>query len=138
MMYKIETLRKLVRIVGLAFIGSAIFGCNSSNDDPLVEIPQPTLTERLQTVLDQAVTDGLPGVALAVRADDVSFTGVAGVEDLVTAVPLTVNHRFYLASVGKTYTAVAMLRLAADGFFKSRRSNYRMASSRDNHSNSFQ
>ncbi len=77
--------------------------------------PGTTVAGRLQEVLDQAVVDGLPGAALAIRGDNFKFDGVAGVEDLATAVPLSVNHRFYLASVGKTYTAVAIVRMAADG-----------------------
>lgn len=114
-MSKYRTFVVLSRLLGLAFLGSVVVGCNTSNDQPRVDTPPPTLAERLQAVLDQAVTDGLPGAALAVRGDNVNFTGVAGVEEIVTAVPLNVNHRFYLASVGKTYTAVATVRMAADG-----------------------
>lgn len=108
-------------LFAIALIGCLMVGCNSSSQ-PIVtppstvdDIPQSTIAERLQAVLEQAVADGLPGAALAVRGDDFRFDGVAGVEDIATAVPLSVNHRFYLASVGKTYTAVAMLKLASDG-----------------------
>ncbi len=109
------------RFLALTLVGYLMIACNSSNQRSVVvppvvgDTPQPTVAERLQKVLDQAVADGLPGTALAVKSDDLNFTGVAGVENIETAVPLTVNHRFYLASVGKTYTAVAMVRLAADG-----------------------
>ena len=102
------------RMLLIALLTSCIIGCGSSNKsagDPT----EPTLSERLQSVLDTAVDDGLPGVALAIRGDNVEFSGVAGVEDLATAVPLTPNHRFYLASVGKTYTATTIVRMAADG-----------------------
>jgi D-alanyl-D-alanine carboxypeptidase len=101
-------------LLAVALIACLVLGCNSSNESSIAT-PRPTVAERLQSVLDQAVIDGVPGVALAVRGDNVDFSGVAGVEDIATAVPLTVNHRFYLASVGKTYTAVAMVRMAADG-----------------------
>ena len=90
----------LIRLLGLALLGSVVVGCNTSDDDPRVDTPPPTLAERLQTVLDQAVTDGLPGAALAVRGNNVNFTGVAGVEEIATAVPINIHHRFYLASVG--------------------------------------
>lgn len=73
------------------------------------------LAERLQKVLDRATADGLPGAALAVRGDRVQFTGVSGVAAIDNALPLTTNHRFYLASIGKPYTAVVLVRLAADG-----------------------
>ncbi len=122
MMSKYRTFVVLSKLLGLAFFGSMIVSCGSSYQpvgepsQPTVgDTPQPTVAERLQAVLDQAVTNGLPGAALAVRGDNVNFTGVAGVEEIATEVPLNVNHRFYLASVGKTYTAVATVRLAADG-----------------------
>jgi len=111
---KIQTLKVRSRLVALFVLAAAFSGCSSSNP-PAVTPAEPTVAERLQTVLDQAVSDGLPGAALAVRGDNFSFDGVAGVEEIATAVPLTVSHRFYLASVGKTYTAVAIVRLAADG-----------------------
>ncbi len=102
------------RLAGL-LLCTLFAGCNSSSSSVPAMPAEPTVAERLQAALDQAVFDGLPGAALAVRSDDFSFDGVAGVEELATAVPLTVRHRFYLASVGKTYTAVAIVRLAADG-----------------------
>lgn len=110
------------KFLPLALLGCLLVGCGSSNgaavapERPVGDAPQTTVAESLQEVLDQAVVDGLPGAALSVRGDDVNFNGVAGVEEIATAAPLTVDHRFYLASVGKTYTAVAMVRLAADGF----------------------
>lgn len=109
------------RFLPLALLGCLLVGCGSSNgaavapQPPVDDTPQATVAERLQGVLEQAVTAGLPGAALSVRGDDVIFDGVAGVEDIATAVPLTIDHRFYLASVGKAYTAVAMVKLAADG-----------------------
>lgn len=113
---KFESQRKspLIKTTAIALLAGLIVGCSSSNSTS-VEPPHPTLAEQLQTVLDQAASDGLPGVALAIRGDTVEFSGVAGVEDLATAVQLTTNHRFYLASVGKTYTATAVVRMAADG-----------------------
>lgn len=104
---------KIKGLVLIVLVG-VIVGCDSS--DPIVsEPPEPTVAERLQDVLDQAVSDGLPGAGVAVKGATIDFAGVAGVEDITTAVPLTNNHRFYLASVGKTYTAVAIVRMAADG-----------------------
>lgn len=104
------------RLAGLLLLSILFVGCKgSSNATPDITPAEPTVAERLQTELDQAVSDGLPGVALAVRSDNFSFDGVAGVEEIATAVPLTVNHRFYVASVGKTYTAAAIVCLAADG-----------------------
>lgn len=109
------------KLLALALVGCLMVGCSSSNQPSVTppptvgDTPQPTVSARLQAALQQAVADGLPGAALAVKGDNIDFAGVAGVEEIVTAVPLTVNHRFYLASIGKTYTAVALVKMAADG-----------------------
>ncbi len=115
-MLNLKSLTVLVWLLLIAILTILNAGCSSSGKR-VNTVPEPELTvaERLQGVLDQAVVDGLPGVALAILSDEISFTGVAGVEDVATAAPLTNTHRFYLASIGKTYTSVAIVRLAADG-----------------------
>lgn len=103
------------KLAGLLILGAMMTGCGSSNSSTTLPAV-PTVAEKLQAAVDQAVADGLPGAALSIRGDNFDFDGIAGVEEIATAVPLTVNHRFYLASVGKTYTAVAIVRLSADGY----------------------
>ncbi len=117
MFTKIQTRIDGSQLVALLVLAILVAGCSSSSSPvaPVAKPAGPTVAGRLQAALDQAVSGGLPGAALAVRGDDFSFDGVAGVEDIATAVPLTRNHRFYLGSIGKTYTAVATIRLAADG-----------------------
>jgi D-alanyl-D-alanine carboxypeptidase len=56
-----------------------------------------------------------PGVALAVRSSRLSWTGVAGHDALGSKVPLDVHAGFRVASVTKTFTAAAILRLVEDG-----------------------
>ena len=94
-------------------IAGALVGCGSSAG--LVEMPLMTIEQRLQQALDEAVTAGLPAVSLAVSSATFEFSGAAGFEDLETQIPVSPDHRFYLASVGKTYTAVAILRLVFAG-----------------------
>jgi len=66
---------------------------------------------RLQSLLNDAVRDGLPGVSLRIKGPGIDFAGASGVADRVTGEPLTVDHRMYLASLGKTFTAVIALQL---------------------------
>ena len=56
-----------------------------------------------------------PGVALAVRTPTLSWTGAAGVSDRSSAKPLKPDAAFRIASVTKTFTAAAILRLVEDG-----------------------
>src|SRR5205814_1177974 len=56
-----------------------------------------------------------PGIALAVRTPTLNWAGAAGVTDRATHTPLTAGAGFRIASVTKTFTAAAILRLAEDG-----------------------
>lgn len=107
-------LSKPLHLLTVALLAAQIIGCNSSSRTAELPVRQ-SVAERLQVALDQAVADGLPAVAISVKGDNLDFNGVAGVEVLESMVPLSANHRFYLASVGKTYTAVAIVKMAADG-----------------------
>jgi D-alanyl-D-alanine carboxypeptidase len=113
-MFNFKSVTAIGWLLVLAILTSLNAGCSSSQQRVAPE-PEVSFAERLQAVLDQAVADGLPGVALAIIGADVSFTGVAGLEDTASATPLSKDHRFYLASIGKTYTSVAIVRLAGDG-----------------------
>ncbi len=56
-----------------------------------------------------------PGVALAVTTPKLTWSGAAGVDDRATRKPLSATAGFRVASVTKTFTAAAILRLAEDG-----------------------
>jgi D-alanyl-D-alanine carboxypeptidase len=70
---------------------------------------------RFQSLLDAAVSHGLPGVSLRVKGPGIDFQGAAGVANLVTGEPLTINHVMYVASLGKTFTATVALQLCDEG-----------------------
>jgi len=70
---------------------------------------------RLQSLLDAAVREGLPGVSLRVTGPGIDFQSAAGVADLRTGEPLTTNHVMYVASLGKTFTAAVALQLCEEG-----------------------
>ncbi|MGD8615397.1 MAG: serine hydrolase domain-containing protein [Gammaproteobacteria bacterium] len=69
----------------------------------------------MQSLLHTAVRDGLPGVSLRVKGPGVDFQGAAGAADLLTREPLTAEHVLYVASLGKTFTAVLALQLWEEG-----------------------
>jgi len=58
----------------------------------------------------------LPGVvAIAARADGVLFEAAAGVRDVVTREPMTIDTVFWLASMTKPITSVAAMQLVEQG-----------------------
>ncbi|MES9825293.1 MAG: serine hydrolase domain-containing protein [Candidatus Thiodiazotropha endolucinida] len=84
-------------------------GCNSSNIQPA------TPEEQFQTVLEEAVERGLPAVSVTIKGRNIDFSGVAGITDLTSGESVQSNHRFYVASTGKTFLAATMVQMAGDG-----------------------
>src|SRR4051812_30517537 len=74
-------------------------------------------TPRLQRALERVVAQnpGFPGVILAVRGPNLRFTGAAGFADPGAGVLLRHGATFRIASVTKTFTAAAILRLVERG-----------------------
>jgi D-alanyl-D-alanine carboxypeptidase len=79
----------------------------------------PEVAEQLQSRLDALVRENpsVPGIVLHVSSvrDGWSWGGASGVVARGSAEPLTPGHAARLASVTKTYTAAAILRLAEQG-----------------------
>jgi len=75
----------------------------------------PPNNARLQSLLNAAVRDGLPGVSLRITGAGIDFQGSAGVADLITGEALTTSHLMYAASIGKTFTATVALQLCDEG-----------------------
>jgi D-alanyl-D-alanine carboxypeptidase len=72
---------------------------------------------RLERALKRVVADNpaFPGGILAVRGPDLRFTGAAGFADPAAGRRLRRGSTFRIASVSKTFTAAAVLRLVEDG-----------------------
>ena len=75
------------------------------------------LPARLHQLLERFASahPSFPGVALAVRTPTLNWAGAAGAADRATRRPLTAGAGFRIASVTKTFTAAAILRLVEDG-----------------------
>ena len=92
-----------------------------NQDDP---IDPPTTDEtasfqsQLQSVVDTAVENGLPGVSLHVQQGDVSSSVVAGVANRETAEPITTDSLFPIASVGKMYMGTMFMRFVEMGLLQ--------------------
>jgi D-alanyl-D-alanine carboxypeptidase len=69
----------------------------------------------LQDQLEAVVATGVPGAVAVAVGPDRRVGGAAGVADLATGEPLTVEHRFRIGSVTKIFVAALVLRLVAEG-----------------------
>lgn len=102
-----KPLGKILIATGLTL--SLLTGCNSSN------VSDATPNEQLQAVLNKAVERGLPAVSVTIRGRNIDFAGVAGVTDLASGEAIQSNHRFYVASTGKTFLAATLVQMAGEG-----------------------
>lgn len=75
--------------------------------------PSSVVHAALQSTLRQ--NPSFPGVAVVVRSPGVRWTDAVGLADRQHATPLTPATPFRIASVTKTFTAAAILRLVDDG-----------------------
>jgi len=98
-----------VVVVAAAFAGCAIPASSGA-------AAPPQTAQRLERMLQQVVRENstFPGVALAVWASGLRWTGAAGVADRASRGPLTGDAGFRIASLTKTFTAAAVLRLVEE------------------------
>jgi D-alanyl-D-alanine carboxypeptidase len=73
-----------------------------------------TLEEHLQAVLRA----GAPGVVVVANGRGLSWEQAAGVSDVETGAPMTLEHRFRIASVTKLFVAAVVLQLVDEGAFE--------------------
>jgi D-alanyl-D-alanine carboxypeptidase len=79
--------------------------------------PDHPKADQLQSLLDEYTAQGLPGMAIALRDSDGTWSGAAGMADIgeeVPFAPCTVNK---LASVTKVFMGALTMRLVEEGFF---------------------
>jgi D-alanyl-D-alanine carboxypeptidase len=69
----------------------------------------------LNTALDKVHSAGMPGVFAEVRDGDHVWRGAAGVADVSTGRPVTPDMRHRVGSIGKTFTAAAVLQQVESG-----------------------
>jgi len=85
------------------------------DDDPVAPVDPPqTREERIQAVLQEAVGELRPGVALQVRGGGLDFFGTAGVTEEGGAA-WGENTTFHAASVGKAFVGLTMATLVERG-----------------------
>lgn len=65
----------------------------------------------IQSVIDELITTGIPGSALAIYSDEGGWTYASGVATIERNMPMETCNLQYLQSVSKTYMAVGILKL---------------------------
>ncbi len=69
----------------------------------------------IQSVIDELITTGIPGSALAIYSHEGGWTYASGLAKIESNMPMERCNLQYLQSVSKTYMAVGILRLYEEG-----------------------
>lgn len=95
----------------LAAMALAAIACK-----PAQSPPTESVAMELQTLLDEAVARGVPGISAAIAdSSGVIWTGVAGQADVLAGTPIQPEMLFGIGSITKTFAAVVLLQLADEG-----------------------
>jgi CubicO group peptidase (beta-lactamase class C family) len=100
-----------------ALIALSVAGLSRAADAEPAKPPEPkkleTVIEEITALLKESKT---PGMSLAiVTKDDVLFAGGLGLADVARQLPATADTRFRIGSTSKAFTALAALKLQAEG-----------------------
>jgi len=97
--------RRPLLVLSLVVFSCAVLACCSSKNDG-----------QLRALLQKGIEQGYPGVAMLIQSGDGKTRSAAvGYSDLEHHAPLRTNDAFHMASINKTFTAVAILRLVDEG-----------------------
>ncbi|WJV48682.1 serine hydrolase domain-containing protein [Streptomyces flavofungini] len=107
------------RLLGLAAVMTAagVLAAPAASAAP-VGSPRPGADHghrATQRAMDRAVEAGVPGVTGQAVDPHGTWTGTAGLGDLRTRAPRGAQDHFRVGSITKTFTAVVLLQLAAEG-----------------------
>jgi len=111
------------RSIGLAFvIALAATGCSGDDGEPSSpggdhhegELSAAAIAE-LETLADQAVAAGIPGVTLAVVRGRQTVTIARGAANAADGEPMSTDHHVRMASLAKSFTASVVLQLVNEG-----------------------
>lgn len=108
--------RRRVLLIAAIFVSSLALSCASRLTCP---VQQSTIAEVVDNYARGFVRKDGPGLAVAVvRGDSVALERYFGIADLETKLAVGPNTRFYLASVTKQITAMAVMLLHEDGLIE--------------------
>jgi len=100
-------------VVSTLFLTLLLSACSNTQEIEFVEPGiQSTLAETLDAYLDANIEDTSPGMAILVVKDGVvAYAGTKGMANKHTALSIQSDTGFRLASISKTFTALAVMQL---------------------------
>jgi D-alanyl-D-alanine carboxypeptidase len=113
---KVNKIKSTIIVTSMALALTACGG-STSKKVPVIE-PTPVVTVDYQKIIDDTVSDNIPGVILLIESPEQSFIGSAGVENIESQNPMQVHHTMPTASAGKAMIGLLAAMLADDNLLK--------------------
>lgn len=108
-----SSIQKSAVVVKIVFLTFLLNACGNTRETAVVETGiQSTLAETLDAYLHANIEDTSPGMAILVVKDgEITYVGTKGMANKHTALSIQSDTGFRLASISKTFTALAVMQL---------------------------
>jgi D-alanyl-D-alanine carboxypeptidase len=110
-------LAALCALTVVAVFGAVLLGGWGSSRSRHAIGFDPARRAAIGNALRALIATGVPGAVMFARDDRGAVVMAAGVSDIATATPMSTAARFRVASITKSFIAVVVLQLVADGSF---------------------
>jgi len=104
-------LKSTLSCTAIALLLTACGGSSTSEEAQIIDTT-PVVTIDYQKIIDETVSDVIPGIILLVESPDKKFLGSAGVENTENKNPMQTYHTMPTASAGKPMIALLAVMLA--------------------------
>ena len=112
---KVNKIKLAIIATSLALTLTACGGDSTAEKKPTEPVSPQVIAIDYQKVIDETVSENIPGVILLVESPEKKFLGSAGVENSETKNPMQVNHTMPTASSGKPMIGLLATILADEG-----------------------
>jgi D-alanyl-D-alanine carboxypeptidase len=106
---------RLVAAATAAGLAAALGGCTAAPDPPEQLPSTARLAEALEEFSNRMLDDGAPAVLMQAKVRGEEWSRASGVRSLESQEPVEITDSLHVASVTKSFVAVSVLKLAAEG-----------------------
>jgi len=112
---KVNKLKSAFIVASMTFALTACGGSSATVKKPTAPVIPEVIAIDYQNIIDETVSDTIPGVVLLIQSPEQQFLGSAGVESIETQNPMQIYHTMPTASSGKPMIGLLATILADEG-----------------------
>ena len=107
--------RSFPRLISWLVVALSLAACGGTATTSSPTPPPEAVRKQLESIVTSAVGSDDPGATIQITAPDWTWTWAAGNAQIMPPIPAQSNMYFRIASVSKTFTAIAIMKLAEEG-----------------------